>query len=108
MAYKRYTTKKFDKELSKIKNTEDRKHIGKVMSRLEEDPYNWDGSGEGEWKGSYYKYVGKKGYRIVYAFCELCEKNEHQELVHCDKCCEIPKDSLVFRRIFQREEGYGN
>lgn len=100
-----YRTQLFDKQIKSIPPS-DLKRINLVISRLVNNPDNHDGTLGYDRAGKFKKYVGKSGYRIVYYYCEKCIKLQHEEMMGCENCKDVPENSLILFEIFRRSQGY--
>ena len=70
----------FSKKLDRIKNTDPVGYhrIKIVMDRLLMKPNDADGKMRGVYGGRYKKYVGRRDYRIIYYYCDLCRKENRR------------------------------
>ena len=104
--YSYYPTHNFIVRLKKIKRRDPQGHdrIHEVIERLLENPDDADGRMHGIHHGRFKKYVGRREYRLIYYYCELCRKqNRHLE----EKCghCEIVQDnSVIFFEVYHKNE----
>ncbi len=99
-------TKLFSKKLDQIKNTDPSGYdrINKVIERLLVEPNDADGKMHGIYRGRFKKYVGRRNYRIIYYWCELCRKENRRLEKNCEDCQEIPDKSVIFFDIYHKNE----
>lgn len=99
-------TEIFVKKLDQIKNTDppgyDR--IKKVIERLLVEPDDADGKMHGIYRGRLKKYVGKRDYRIIYYWCELCRKENRRLEKKCEGCEKIPDNSVIFFDLYHKKD----
>jgi len=101
-----HPTECFNTKLEKI-----RKHdppgferIRKVIDRLLHNPGDADGRMHGMHHSRFKKYVGRRDYRLIYEWCELCRKASRKLEERCSRCEEIPDHSVVFFDVFHKNE----
>ena len=99
-------TEQFTRKLEKVKgfDPEGYKRIRQVIDRLLEDPGDADGKMHGIYNGRFKKYVGRRDYRIIYHWCELCRKENRRLEKHCSDCDTIPDNSVVFLDLYHKNE----
>ena len=99
-------TEHFSKKLEKIKKYDPSgyQHIRQVIERLLDEPDDADGKMKGLYRGRYKKYVGRRDYRIIYYWCELCKKENHRLEKECDDCQVIPDNSVIFFDLYHKNE----
>ena len=94
---------------AKLHRIERRDHPGfarimKVIERILLNPDDADGRMRGVHHSRFKKYVGRKDYRLIYEWCELCRKLEKKVEDRCDNCGEVPDHSVVFFDVFHKNE----
>jgi hypothetical protein len=96
----------FSKKLDHIKSNDPKGyiHIQKVIDRLLYEPNDADGKMHGIYGGRFKKYVGKREYRIVYYWCELCRKENRRLNKECSDCKAIPDNSVLFFDIYHKKD----
>jgi mRNA-degrading endonuclease YafQ of YafQ-DinJ toxin-antitoxin module len=99
-------TEQFSRKLEKVKHSDPSgyKRIRQVMDRLLEVPEDADGKMHGLYNGRFKKYVGRKDYRIIYHWCQLCRKENRRLEKRCDDCHKIPDNSVVFLDLYHKNE----
>lgn len=78
--------------------------IHKIIERLLEDPSNADGKMKGLYNGRFKKYVGRKGYRLIYYWCRLCRKENQRLDQKCDGCDQLPDNSVIFFDLYHKRD----
>jgi hypothetical protein len=61
----------------------------------------------GPHRGAFKKYVGRREYRIIYYWCELCRKANRRLKEVCERCSAIPDRSVIFLNVYHKNEKYG-
>jgi hypothetical protein len=105
-AYLYQPTDHFLNRLKKIKE-QDRhgyERIKKVVERLLVNPDDADGQMRGIHRGTFKKYVGRRDYRLIYYYCELCRKANRRLETTCEDCKTIPDRSVIFFDVFHKNE----
>ena len=104
--YKYYPTRNFAGRLEKIRKKDPVGHerILEVIDRVLEHPGDGDGVMKGEHRGRLKKYVGRRDYRLIYYYCELCRKPNKSLAVVCDDCEKIEKSSVIFFEVYHKNE----
>ena len=99
-------TELFSKKLDEIKKTDPKGHsrIQKVIDRLLSEPNDADGKMHGIYNGRFKKYVGRREYRIVYYWCELCRKENRKLSRECSGCHAIPDNSVIFFDLYHKKD----
>lgn len=99
-------TEQFTRKLEKVKGSDPAgyKRIRQVIDRLLEDPGDADGKMHGLYNGRFKKYVGRRDYRIIYHWCELCRKENRRLEKQCDDCETIPDNSVIFFDLYHKNE----
>ena len=78
--------------------------ILKVIDRLLVDPADADGWMHGLFHGRLKKYVGRRDYRLIYHWCDLCRKQARHLENRCGYCGTIPDHSVIFFEIYHKNE----
>ena len=96
----------FSKKLDHIKNTDPTgyKRIQNVIDRLLSEPDDADGKMHGIYNGRFKKYLGKRDYRIIYYWCELCRKENRKVKKECHDCHAIPDNSVIFFDLYHKKD----
>ncbi len=99
-------TELFNKKLDQVKVSDPLgyKKIQKVIDRLLFDPNNADGKMTGLYNGRLKKYVGRRDYRIIYYWCQLCRKENRRLDKRCDDCETIPDNSAIFFDLYHKKD----
>ncbi len=99
-------TEHFSRKLAKIKRSDppSYKRIQQVIERLLVEPDDADGKMKGLYQGRFKKYVGRRDYRIIYYWCELCRKENRRLEKECDNCPTIPDNSVIFFDLYHKNE----
>jgi hypothetical protein len=78
--------------------------IQKVIDRLLIEPKQADGKMTGLTNGRFKKYVGRRDYRIIYYWCQLCRKENRRLNKNCDDCPRIPNNSVIFFDLYHKKD----
>jgi mRNA-degrading endonuclease RelE of RelBE toxin-antitoxin system len=78
--------------------------IQQVIDRLLVNPGDADGKMHGRYHGKLKKYVGRKDYRLIYDWCELCRKENRRLISACEHCESLPDQSLIFFDLYHKKE----
>ena len=78
--------------------------IKKVIERILLNPEDADGRMHGTHHSRFKKYVGRKDYRLIYEWCELCRKLDKKIEDRCGNCGEVPDHSVVFFDVYHKNE----
>ena len=99
-------TELFSKKLDQIKSMDPPGYhrIKKVIDRLLFEPNDADGKMHGAYRGRFKKYVGKRDYRIIYYWCELCRKENRRLDKGCKDCQSIPDNSVIFFDLYHKKD----
>jgi len=99
-------TEHFESRLNRIKgdNPNGYERIRKVIEKILVNPDMADGQMHGPHRGKFKKYVGRREYRLIYYYCELCRKFNRRLSDRCDTCESIPDRSVVFFDVFHKNE----
>ena len=99
-------TELFSKKLSQIKTADPigYQRIQKVIERLLTEPNQADGKMVGLYNGRYKKYVGRRDYRIIYYWCQLCRKENRRQDQNCGDCQTIPNNSVIFFDLYHKKD----
>ena len=99
-------TEHFKARLSRVE-THDPPGYGRIMAvieRLLRNPADADGRMHGPHRGTFKKYVGRREYRLLYYYCELCRKANKRRREICENCTSIPDKSVIFFDVFHKNE----
>jgi len=58
----------------------------------------------GIYHGRYKKYVGRRDYRLIYYWCELCRKENRRLEKQCEDCHAIPDYSVIFFDLYHKKD----
>lgn len=96
----------FSKKLEQVKTTDPvgYKKVQKVIDRLLFAPSNSDGKMTGIYNGRLKKYAGRRDYRIIYHWCQLCRKENRRLENVCENCPEIPDNSVIFFDLYHKKD----
>lgn len=101
-----HPTDYFSAKLDKIKKHDPPAHerIVKVIERLLHNPGDADGKMHGVYHGRLKKYVGRRDYRLIYHWCELCRKENRRRDERCGHCDEVADHSVIFFDVYHKNE----
>ncbi len=104
--YVYFPTPLFAAKLEKIKKHDPPGHarIMRVIERLLFNPDDADGRMHGVHHGRLKKYVGRRDYRLIYYWCELCRKANRRMEERCGYCERIPDRSVIFFDVYHKNE----
>ena len=104
--YRYEPTEHFRERLSRIRRTDPAGHrrILAVIDRLLENPGDSDGRMHGAHRDKLKKYVGRREYRLLYYYCELCRGVNRHLTETCRSCSVLPDNSVVFFDVFHKNE----
>lgn len=104
--YRFHPTTSFSVKLSKIRRKDPTgyKRIRKVITRLLQNPSDADGVMHGIHHGRLKKYVGRRDYRIIYHWCEICRIDRDKLANLCGNCKKLADRSVVFYDIYHKNE----
>jgi len=99
-------TEHFELRLDKIRenNPGGYERIRKAIDRILVKPDMADGQMHGPHRGKFKKYVGRREYRLIYYYCELCRKANRRLESVCQDCETIPDQSVIFFDVFHKNE----
>jgi hypothetical protein len=99
-------TKSFTTRLQKIKRKDPPAHsrIHDVIDRLLETPDVADGRMTGIHQGRFKKYVGRREYRLIYYYCELCRKHNKWLEKKCGHCEVVEDNSVIFFEVYHKND----
>lgn len=80
------------------------RRILKVIERLLERPDDADGWMRGLHHGRLKKYVGRRDYRLIYHWCELCRKANKKLAEQCGFCHQVQDRSVIFFDVYHKNE----
>ena len=75
-----------------------------VIGRLLDNPADADGWMHGDHHGRLKKYVGRRDYRLIYHWCELCRKEGKKLEEKCGFCDEVKDNSVIFFDVYHKNE----
>lgn len=78
--------------------------IQQVIDRLLVNPGDADGKMHGQYHGKLKKYVGRKDYRLIYDWCELCRKENRRLESACEQCESLPDQSVIFFDLYHKKD----
>ncbi len=106
MKFTFYPTDRFSARLEKIKKQDPPGHgrIMKVIERLLQIPGDADGVMHGLHHGRLKKYVGRRDYRLIYHWCELCRKENQRLEDKCGHCEKVSDHSVIFFDVYHKNE----
>jgi hypothetical protein len=104
--YRYHPTDKFTAKLEKIGRQDPPGHarILRVIERLLANPADADGWMHGAHHGRLKKYVGRRDYRLIYHWCELCRKENLRIEARCGNCDTVADHSVIFFDIYHKNE----
>ncbi len=104
--YNFFPTPGFSAKLAKIEKHDPPGHgrILAVIDRLLEKPDDADGWMHGVHHRRLKKYVGRRNYRLIYHWCELCRKENSKLEDRCGFCPEVDDHSVIFFDLYHKNE----
>ncbi len=101
-----HPTRLFEEKLKKIRKNDPQGYsrIHKVIRRILNNPEDADGRMHVRHHSRFKKYVGKRDYRLIYEWCELCRKASRKLSEQCGHCHEIADHSVVFFDVYHKNE----
>ncbi len=75
-----------------------------VIERLLQSPSDADGWMHGIHHGRLKKYVGRRDYRLIYHWCQLCRKEDKKLEDECGYCFRIPDNTVIFFDVYHKNE----
>ncbi len=96
----------FVDKLDDIRKTDPKGYtrIQQVIDRLLVNPGDADGKMHGRYHGKLKKYVGRKDYRLIYYWCELCRKENRRLESTCEHCESLPDQSVIFFDLYHKKD----
>lgn len=96
----------FTAKMNKIEKHDPQGHtrILDVIDRLLANPADADGWMHGGQHGRLKKYVGRRDYRLIYHWCELCRKEGKKLEEQCSFCHEVKDNSVIFFDVYHKNE----
>ena len=67
-------------------------------------PSEAEGQMHGPHHGTFKKYVGRRDYRIIYYYCELCRKQNKRLEEKCGHCEIVQDNSVIFFEVYHKNE----
>ena len=104
--YRYFPTEHFSARLKRIHKADPHGHerIWKVIRRLLENPSDADGTMHGQHHGRLKKYVGRRDYRLIYHWCELCRKEGRRLEDRCAHCDQLEDHSVIFFDVYHKNQ----
>ncbi|HEX9022507.1 MAG TPA: toxin [Geobacteraceae bacterium] len=101
-----FPTPAFSSKLAKIEKHDPPGHtrILSVIERLLENPMDADGWMHGVFNGRLKKYVGRRDYRLIYHWCELCRKEGRKLEDQCGFCHEVTDNTVIFFDVYHKNK----
>lgn len=101
-----FPTPAFANKMAKIEKHDPPGHtrILGVIDRLLINPSDADGWMHGAHHGRLKKYVGRRDYRLIYHWCELCRKEGRKLEDKCGFCHEVADNSVIFFDVYHKNE----
>jgi hypothetical protein len=101
-----FPTPDFTAKLAKVEKLDPPGYsrILSVIERLLENPAAADGWMHGAHHGRLKKYVGRRDYRLIYHWCELCRKENRRLEDRCGFCREVGDHSVIFFDLYHKNE----
>ncbi|MBE0596105.1 MAG: toxin [Desulfuromonadales bacterium] len=99
-----FPTPEFTAKLAKVEKSDPQGHtrILAVINRLLEKPGASDGWMHGAHHGRLKKYVGRRDYRLIYHWCELCRKENKRIEDRCGFCQVVNDHSVIFFDLYHK------
>ncbi len=96
----------FANKLDHIRKTNPKGYtrIQQVIDRLLVNPGDADGKMHGRYHGKLKKYVGRRDYRLIYDWCELCRKENRRLESVCEHCESLPDQSVIFFDLYHKKD----
>lgn len=104
--YTYFPTPHFAERLARIEKSDPPGHarILGVIGRLLENPSVADGWMHGTHHGRLKKYVGRRDYRLIYHWCELCRKEVRKLEEQCGHCHQVQDRTVIFFDVYHKNE----
>lgn len=101
-----YPTRHFSSRLEKIRHRDPAGfgRIQVVIERLLSNPADADGRMQGTHHGRFKKYVGRRDYRLIYYYCEICRKANLRLTERCGHCELVQENSVIFFEVYHKNE----
>ena len=101
-----FPTPAFAAKMTKIEKHDPPGHgrILDVIERLLHNPGDADGWMHGEHHGRLKKYVGRRDYRLIYHWCEICRKEGKRLEEQCGFFHEVKDNSVIFFEVYHKNE----
>ena len=105
-SYLFWPTGHFSEKLSMIKKNDPNGYdrIVAVIDRILSNPGSADGRMHGPHRDKFKKYVGRRDYRLIYYWCELCRKANRRLKEVCEGCETVPEHSVIFFDVYHKNE----
>ncbi len=104
--YTYHPTEKFLAKLNKIakQNPPGHTRILRVINRLLLSPADSDGVMHGLHHGRHKKYVGRRDFRLIYHWCDICRKEGKKLSENCGLCGKVADNSVIFFDVYHKNE----
>lgn len=101
-----YPTRHFNSRLEKIRQRDPAGYsrIQVVIERLLANPDDADGRMKGTHHGRFKKYVGRRDYRLIYYYCEICRKTNFRLTERCGHCEIVRDNTVIFFEVYHKNE----
>ncbi|WP_072282844.1 type II toxin-antitoxin system RelE family toxin [Syntrophotalea acetylenivorans] len=101
-----FPTPQFSAKMEKIQKSDPPgyRRILQVIERLLIYPSDADGQMRGVHHGRLKKYVGRRDYRLIYEWCQICRKKSRRMAKQCNHCIKVPDHSVIFFDIYHKNE----
>ena len=105
-SYLYHPTEHFVDRLERVRHHDPAGHerILAVIDRILQNPSDADGVMHGDHHGKFKKYVGRRDYRLLYYYCELCRKAGHRLPDVCENCTSVADNSVIFFDVYHKNE----
>jgi hypothetical protein len=101
-----FPTPQFSAKLARIEKSDPSGHLRilKVIARLLQNPSDSDGWMHGVHHRRLKKYVGRRDYRLIYHWCELCRKEGRKLEDQCGHCQQVQDNSVIFFDLYHKKD----
>ena len=86
-------TKYVQRQIRKLEK-KGKQRIEQKIEDLEQDPYHNTPFAKGQWRGKRHIYINRTD-RLLFAICEECKKEGHQQFNDCSICEQLPENTFV-------------
>ena len=91
-------------EKVRVKDPEGYRKIRRVMDRILQSPGEADGVMHGVHHGRLKKYAGRRDYRLIYDWCEVCRKANRHLQGSCPHCEKVEDHSVIFFDLYHKKD----